>query len=128
MKRVAILSCRNAGQVCAGVSCLQAFFERDGSFAAYGEEPLRLTAFLQCNGCQGVEDQGPFDQGTFRPLREDAGMLKKLDRMEREGVEIVHLGICCWNRAGEICPWVAELKEELQRRGMEVVKGTHRHG
>ena len=111
MRRIAILACRNAEEVCAGVSCLQAFFRRDGSFASYGDDALELTAVLHCNGCRGVEDQGPFDQGEFRPLSQDVGMQKKLERLEREGVDTVHLGICCWNREGEICPWAEEIQE-----------------
>ena len=128
MRRIAILACRNAEEVCAGVSCLQAFFRRDGSFASYGDDALELTAVLHCNGCRGVEDQGPFDQGEFRPLSQDVVMQKKLERLEREGVDTVHLGICCWNREGEICPWAEEIQEEFRRRGMTVVAGTHRHG
>ena len=128
MKRIAILACRNAEEVCAGVSCLQAFSRREGSFSAYGDASLELTAFLHCNGCQGVEDQGPFHEGKFRPLCEDAGMRKKLERLQREGVDIVHLGVCCWNRKGEICPWVEEIKKEFCCRGIKVVEGTHRRG
>ena len=118
--------CRNAGQVCAGVGCLHSFFRREGAFAAYGEEPLELVAFFACNGCQGVEDQGPFDQGIFTPLASEPGLLEKLDRIQQEQVDVVHLGICCWNRQGEKCPAIMELTQDLQRRNMTVIKGTHR--
>lgn len=125
MKRIGILSCRNAGQVCAGVGCLRAFFRRESAFSAYGEEPLELVAFLHCNGCEGVEDQGPFDHGIFPPLASEPGLLEKLDRLQQEQVDVVHLGICCWNRQGEECPAIIELSRELQRRNIAVVKGTH---
>jgi predicted metal-binding protein len=125
MKRVAIIRCRNAELVCTGAGCLHAFNRGEGAFASYGGEALELVAYLSCNGCQGVEDQGPFDQGVFTPLALQPDLLAKLERLERERVDCVHLGICCWNRQGEECPAMVELTGELQRRGMNVVKGTH---
>ena len=102
MKRIAIVTCKNAASVCTGASCLQAFRE-----------------------CNGVKDQGPFDQGVFPELDGDEGMQKKLDRLLKEKVDVVHLGICCWNSERELCPWMKKFIPELRQRGFLVKSGTH---
>jgi predicted metal-binding protein len=125
LKRIAIVTCKNAASVCTGASCLQAFRERNGSFKQYGSENVELIAFMQCSGCNGVKDQGPFDQGVFPELDGDEGMQKKLDRLLKEKVDVVHLGICCWNSERELCPWMKKFIPELRQRGFLVKSGTH---
>ena len=125
MKRIAVLACRSAENVCAGVGCLRAFSRRTGAFAAYGEEELELIAFMHCNGCWMPQKHAPYDQRRFTPLAEDPGLMEKVERLEKEQVDVVHLGICCRNQQGECCPAMEELSRELQRRGMQVVQGTH---
>ena len=125
MKRIAILACLRSGNVCTGASCLQAFSQRKASFACYGEEPLELVAFMRCNGCQLPEPGAPYEARTYTPLAQDAGLMEKVERLQKEQVDIVHVGICCQNRQGQLCPTIAEITEALQQRGMTVVRGTH---
>ncbi len=68
MKRIAILTCLKACQVCTGAACLSAWNQRSRGFARYQGEEVQLSAFLHCNGC------------ATSPL-EDAGMREKLDRL-----------------------------------------------
>ena len=55
MKKIIMLNCLRANQVCTGAACLKAFNERTRTFAQYGEEELFLQAFFRCNGC---DEQG----------------------------------------------------------------------
>ena len=71
MKKIIMLNCLRANQVCTGAACLKAFNERTRTFAQYGEEELFLQAFFRCNGC---DEQG---NGIW-----DEGMDEKLERME----------------------------------------------
>ncbi len=51
MKRIAILTCLDACQVCTGASCLNAWNNKSRHFAAYAGENVSLEAFFHCNGC-----------------------------------------------------------------------------
>ena len=114
MKRIAILTCLKANDVCAGCSCLSALYERRGAFARYAGEEVRLTAFMRCSACR--RDGG----------EPDAGEIEKLDRLAKEGTEAVHVGVCALDRAsGEMCPGMRRLAEECRARGVEVVLRTH---
>ena len=42
------------------------------------------------------------------------------------GVDTVHLGVCTVKReTGALCPTINILAEQLLRKGMEIVVGTH---
>lgn len=125
MKRIAILACRRSEDVCTGAGCLRAFFQRKGAFADYGKEDLRLIAFMHCNGCRMPGAGKDYDACVYTPLLQDPGLLEKVERLEKEQVEVVHVGVCCQNRQGQLCPAIAELTEALRQRGMTVVRGTH---
>lgn len=114
MKNIAILTCLNANRVCTGAGCLHALNEKTGSFARYADEPLRLTAFFHCPGCGKSPAQ-------------DEGTLEKLERLEKIGVECVHVGVCGMTDAKHdvLCPTMQELVELLRQRDMEVVLRTH---
>ena len=113
MKKIAILCCLNANDVCAGVGCLNSFNGKDKAFACWAGQEVKLGAFLRCSHC-GV------------PPTEDEGMIEKLERLCREGVEAVHVGICAYQKdAGAVCPHMAESARWLEERGIRVLWGTH---
>ena len=114
MKKIAILACLNANRVCTGAGCLRAFNEKTGSFARYEDAPLRLMAFFHCPGC-----------GKSRA--QDEGTLEKLERLEKIGVQYVHVGVCGMTDAKHdvLCPTMQALVELLRQRGMEIVLRTH---
>lgn len=114
MKKVAILTCIRACQVCTGASCLQAWNEKSRGFAAYAEEGAQLMAFCHCNGC----DSDPVT---------DKGMQEKLDRLQKIGVEVVHTGVCTMQgRENPVqCPKITAILQELHKRGIQTVHGTH---
>lgn len=114
MKKIGVLTCLDACKVCAGISCLNAWNGKVRHFARYAGEDACLTAFLHCNGC-----------GTS-PCS-DAGMLEKLDRLQSDGVETVHIGVCAVKdrEAGTLCPVMEEIQGMLHDRGIQTVLGTH---
>lgn len=114
MKRIAILACRNANDVCAGCGCLNAFYDRKKAFERYGNEPLRLTAFMRCSHC--ISEIDPSSDPDF---------LEKLDRLVYEKTDRVHVGICARKKDGEICKGIQSMVECIKDRGIEVVFGTH---
>lgn len=114
MKRIAILACQRANDVCAGCACLNAFYDRRASFAQYAREELRLTAFMRCSHC--ISERSPLT---------DPGFLEKLDRLIDEGVECVHIGICAKQSDGGVCPGMKAMADCFEERGVHVVWGTH---
>ena len=78
MKKIAMLNCLNSNKVCAGAACFTAFNKRIRSFERYQGMDVEVAAFMRCNGCEN-------DPET------DAGILEKVERLQQEGVETVHV-------------------------------------
>lgn len=114
MKRIAILACLQANDVCAGCACLNALYDRQRHFERYAGEEVRLTAFMRCSRC--VREGDPMA---------DAGFVEKLDRLVREGTEAVHIGVCAGKDAQSACPGMAKMARAFEQRGVKVVWGTH---
>lgn len=115
MKKIAILACLKANNVCAGVSCLQAFYGRKASFARYQGEELTLCAFLRCSQCS-QNDQS---------ILSDKGMMEKLHRILGCGVEVAHIGGCAKKRDGTPCAYMEQAADFLSGQGVQIVWGTH---
>ena len=115
MKRIAILACLRANDVCAGCGCLSALQDRTRHFERYAGEDVRLVAFMRCSHC--IREGGsPMD---------DAGFVEKLERLVSEGTGVVHVGVCAGKGPADACPGMARMTREFQARGIEVVWGTH---
>lgn len=112
MKKIAMLNCLKSNEVCTGAACMKAFYERIRSFSVYEGEDVEMRAFFRCNGCGKDPDQ-------------DEGMKEKLDRLVKEGVTIVHTGVCTKTREGVECKTITKLIEMIEQRGISVVRGTH---
>ena len=112
MKKIAVLNCLKANDVCTGAACLRAFNEKSHSFERYQEQEICLAAFMRCNGC-GADPES------------DKGLLEKVERLKEEGVEAVHAGVCTQDRAGQECPTITKRLKEIESRGIEVIRGTH---
>ena len=112
MKKIAMLNCLKANEVCTGAACMKAFNEKSRSFERYREEETVVAAFMRCNGC----DAHP---------GEDKGLQEKLDRLVKEGVQAVHAGICTKDRQGEECPVITDILSARESRGIEGLRGTH---
>jgi len=119
MKKIAVIRCLRTSAACGGSGCLRAFQDRTDAFVRYGTENLRLVAFLTCNGC-----------GNINMPDAVVGMEKKLRRLEKLGVDVVHLSHCTYKKSQKTgerreCPYISGVAEELERRGITVVRGTH---
>ncbi len=114
MKTIVFLTCPRAENVCTGAGCFSAFYGRTQRFAAYGDEPLRVGAFMKCSGC-----------GHFPG--KDKGLDEKIERILAMKPDAVHLGICCCHdgRDRTVCPEVEAIAEIFQKAGIPVVRGTH---
>lgn len=112
MKKVAMLNCLKANEVCTGAACLKAWEEKNRNFSVYQEEEVVLTAFARCNGCGNTPENSP-------------GLKEKLERLVSEGTEVVHFGVCTKNKAAEECPVITKIGEWLGAHGIEVIRGTH---
>lgn len=114
MRKIAILSCLDACQVCTGAACFQAWNEKKKHFSCYSEEDVSFAAFFHCNGC-GKDPAG------------DKGMKEKLDRLQSMGVDTVHTGVCTMKDAKQNiqCPNIAKILDMLHERGIQTVQGTH---
>lgn len=112
VKKIGMLNCLRANEVCTGAACMKAYQERAKSFAAYTGQETALMAFMRCNGCG-------------REPAEDKGLQEKLDRLQSIGVEVMHVGVCTKNREGKECPTITKIISMLEERGIEVVRGTH---
>ena len=110
MKKIAMLNCLKANDVCTGAACMKAFRERRAGFERYAGEDLELIAFMRCSGCD-------------KPV-EDRGMQEKLERLVAEGTETVHIGVCA-QMNGERCSTIEKCAEWLEARGVGIVWRTH---
>ena len=111
MKKIAMLNCLQANDVCTGAGCRKAVYGRTGGFAEYGEEELQLTALARCSNCG-------------KTAAEDPGMTEKLERLVSIGTETVHIGVCA-SHEGKPCPTMAAHAAWLEERGVRVVWRTH---
>lgn len=117
MKKIGILHCRNASDVCAGVGCLKSFINKKDFFKKYENEHIELGAFFTCNGCKEHKEVEPQD---------DEGIIEKLDRLVAENISIVHVGVCRKLKNGSECPRITAMTLMLEERGIEVIRGTHK--
>ena len=112
MKKIAMLNCLKANEVCTGAACMKAFNEKSRSFERYRDEEIQVAAFMRCNGC-----------GAHPGV--DKGLREKIDRLSKEGVQAVHAGVCTKDREGRECQVMTEILTEIENRGIEVIRGTH---
>lgn len=112
MKKIAMLNCLRANEVCAGAACMKAWNEKSKSFSRYGGEETELAAFMRCNGC-----------GSEPGL--DKGLQEKINRLVKIGTDAVHVGVCTKNKEGERCETILKIMNLLEENGIAVVDGTH---
>ena len=114
MKRIVMLTCPKAENVCTGGGCFSALNSRTKAFAPYEGEEVEVLAFMKCSGC-----------GCF-PGKDD-GLDEKIERILSMHPDAVHLGICCCHdgRDKNICPEIEEICNCFRRTGIPIIRGTH---
>lgn len=73
-----------------------------------------MEAFFHCNGCGKAPET-------------DEGMTEKLDRLQKIGVNTVHISVCTVKdrESGTLCPTIEKIQEMLHNRGIKTVQGTY---
>ena len=112
--KIGTITCVRSNEVCARVGCLGAFYNRSGSFAVYDEDTV-LAAMMTCNGCTRDNPKQP---------EEDPGILEKIERLQKEKIEVMHAGACRLH-GGKECPRLARICDMIEKAGIRVVRGTH---
>lgn len=106
-KNIAVVRCDIVSEVCSGVGCLNAFFERKAYFQNYVEN-ARIIGFFTCGGCPG---------------RRIPRLLKSL---KKYNLQVVHLASCLLFEGDyPKCPHKGAIIEMINKNGLEVVEGTH---
>ena len=106
MVRVGIIIC-DRWRRCAGGKCLRALDNRDGAFARYAGEEVRLVGYTTCDGCPGGNVE-------YAPTE-----------MAANGADVIHLA------TGLVvgyppCPYLEDFERFIvQKFGLQVVVGTH---
>lgn len=118
MKKIAILTCLKWSAPCSSINCFQAFNNKEGGFAIYKNQEVQLAAFCRCNGCE-------------LPYYDDPDMLSKLNRLIKEQVDTVHLGLCTQLRdkvdkkTRVECEKITLISQYLEKNNVQVIRGTH---
>ena len=117
MKKIGILTCARSNDVCTRAGCLNAFNERKDFFRDYGQD-VRLGVLMTCNGCRRDTPEQP---------SEDEKMKEKVERLRKEEIDVVHVGVCRMH-GGKECPRITEICTMIENQGIAVIRGTHREG
>lgn len=114
MKKIVIITCPKADEVCTAAGCFLALNQRKSAFERYYGEEVELEAFMKCSGC------GHYPEN-------DKGLQEKIERILSLHPDAIHLGICCCHDGTdrELCREIEELIPLFQKEGIEVVRGTH---
>ena len=116
MNRIGILTCLNSNDVCTRVGCLNAFNHRTDFFSAYPRD-TELAVLMTCNGCQENRPPEPED---------DPGILEKLERLTKEEISTIHVGVCRMTSEHIECPRITKICSMMEEQGIRVIRGTHR--
>ena len=111
MKKIAILSCLNATNICSGASCFSALNDRKAAFSCYDGDDIEVVAFFHCNGCNCDYDN-------------DQKYLEKIGRICAMRPDAVHVGICTLIN-GKECLIISRVIQTLEMHGITVIRGTH---
>ena len=104
---IGILYCQKASNVCTGAACFKAYNNGTHYFSEYIEKP-NLCAFFHCGG---------FNE----EWKENDEIVRKMERLQKEGVKRIHIGVCVGTKCGNKDIIASMLREY----GFEVVYGTH---
>lgn len=110
-KKIAILSCLKATEVCSGIACFNALNQRTKSFSIYQNDSIEVIAFFHCNGCECDYDK-------------DISYLEKIETLIRLKPDIVHVGKCTMIDDQE-CSVISNIIKTFELNDIVVVRGTH---
>lgn len=115
MKKIGIITCIRSNDVCTRAGCLNAFHERTDTFSAYDAD-TQLAVLMTCNGCT--------KDNPLKP-EEDPGIQEKLGRLQKENINVMHVGACRLHKGVE-CARMKEICVMIEKSGICVIRGTHK--
>jgi len=105
--RIAVVRCDIVAEVCPGVACFRAFYERHCHFSSYGDN-TEIIGFFTCGGCPGRRAS------------------RLVERLVDYGLDVVHLSSCMMMEGDyPRCPHWKQIKKSIEAKGIQVVEGTH---
>lgn len=105
--KIAIVRCETVSEVCPGVACFKAFNARKIKFRDY-DENTEIVGFFTCGGCPGRR------------------VSRLVNSLKKHGLDAVHLSSCMLLEGDyPKCPYVEDIKEMIENKGIKVVYGTH---
>ena len=110
-KRIAILSCLKATEVCSGAACFKAVNQRTNFFEVYKGALVEVIGFFHCNGCTCDYEK-------------DVSYLEKMNMMIKLKPDAIHVGKCTMIEGTE-CPIITEMIQSFIQNDIIVVRGTH---
>ncbi|PID79693.1 MAG: hypothetical protein CSB19_01980 [Clostridiales bacterium] len=111
MKKIAILTCLKATEICSGASCFVALNDRAAHFEAYKDEDVKIVAFFHCNGCKA-------------DYQNDLQYLEKVERVCKACPDVIHVGKCTYYQR-DLCPVIEDMIKYFEAHGIKTVIGTH---
>ncbi len=96
-KKVGIIRCQTAEDLCPGTGCFRAALNGTGAFESIG--PVEIVGYVTCGGCPGKKT------------------VSRAKMMISRGAEIIVLSSCIskGNPIGYPCPFFREIKEVLNK-------------
>ena len=111
LRRMVILSCLKAMDVCSGSACFKALNQRKKSFESYSKDLIEVIGFFHCNGCACDYDN-------------DQAYIEKMDTLINLKPDVIHVGKCTVIK-GEECPVITRIIDTFEQSQIRVVRGTH---
>ncbi|MFX0547755.1 CGGC domain-containing protein [Hathewaya histolytica] len=105
--KIAIGVCERINGICTTMGCFRAFNNRDKTFSGYKNQELELVSFFTCEACSNKSDEN---------------LINIAKKLEAEGVQKLHLGVCIVKCEVER---LKEIKSIFEKYHIEVIEGTH---
>ncbi len=110
-KKIAILTCLKASEVCTGYACFKAFNNKKSYFQPYFGQDVELIAFFHCNGCDADYEN-------------DEQYKEKMEKIISLKPDAIHVGVCC-KPDGRLCPVIENMMQCFKNENINVIEGTH---
>jgi len=110
MKKVGIVRCQQAEDMCPGNTCFKV--AKEGKLAFEETGPVEIVGFVSCGGCPGKR------------------AVNRAKMMVDRGAEIIVIGSCIsrGNPIGYPCPHYANIRDAIVKKidaGIQILEYTH---
>lgn len=112
---VVVVQCQLVLNRCSGYPCMNAFYQREGTFSSYEEDVRYMPS--ACGGCCGAELAAKLENLTKHLARHG----------EKKEDVVVHFAscVCSDNYHRPPCPHLDYMRQIAERKGYSVVLGSY---